>query len=56
MLSRRLTFGAALGALVVSLQATAQAQYYDGCGGCGGGCGEQFVTGEMHEYGLGCGR
>ena len=35
MLSRRLTFGAALGALVVSLQSTAQAQYYDGCGSCG---------------------
>ena len=35
MLSRRLTFGAALGALVVSLQTTAQAQYYDGCGSCG---------------------
>jgi hypothetical protein len=35
MLSRRLTFGAALGALVVSLQTTAQAQYYNGCGGCG---------------------
>ena len=35
MLSRRLTFGAALGALVISLQSTAQAQYYDGCGGCG---------------------
>ena len=35
MLSRRLTFGAALGALVVSLQSAAQAQYYDGCGSCG---------------------
>ncbi len=35
MLSRRLTFGAALGALVVSLQTAAQAQYYDGCGSCG---------------------
>jgi len=36
MLSRRFTFAAALGALVVSLQATAaQAQYYDGCGSCG---------------------
>jgi hypothetical protein len=35
MLSRRLTFGAALGALVLSLQSTAQAQYYDGCGSCG---------------------
>jgi len=36
MLSRRFSFGAALGALVVSLQSTAaQAQYYDGCGGCG---------------------
>ena len=37
MLSRRVSFGAALGALVVSLQSTAaQAQYYDGgCGSCG---------------------
>lgn len=36
MLSRRFSVGAALGALVVSLQsAAAQAQYYDGCGSCG---------------------
>jgi len=36
MVSRRLTFAAALGALVVSLQTTAaKAQYYDGCGSCG---------------------
>ena len=35
MLSRRFSVGAALGALVVSLQSAAvQAQYYDGCGSC----------------------
>ena len=35
MLSRRLPFGAALSALVLSMQATAQAQYYDSGCGCG---------------------
>ncbi len=35
MLSRRLSFGTALSALVLSMQATAQAQFYDGGCGCG---------------------
>jgi hypothetical protein len=35
MLSRRLPFGAALSALVLSMQVTAQAQYYDSGCGCG---------------------
>lgn len=35
MLSRRLPFGAALSALVLSMQATAHAQYYDSGCGCG---------------------
>jgi len=37
MLSRRTSFGAALAALVLSLQNTAQAQFFgNGCGDCGG--------------------
>ncbi|MFN9718509.1 MAG: hypothetical protein ACK58L_07440 [Planctomycetota bacterium] len=35
MLSRRLSFGTALSALVISMQATAQAQFYNGGCGCG---------------------
>ena len=36
MLSGRISFGAALSALALSIQSgAAQAQYYDGCGSCG---------------------